>query len=109
MSTNSSGSSTPATTVSKPTSNGNSISTALFVSSCMKLFPILMVVWKYDDAGGNVGRGVEWAVAVQNLEALRILLGCGYMGPAGLVAVGWVGRWVVARVVLGIVGLGKVM
>ncbi len=75
----------------------------------MKLFPILMVVWKYDDAGGNVGRGVEWAVAVQNLEALRILLGCGYMGAAGLVAVGWVGRWVVARVVLGIVGLGKVM
>ncbi|KAL8907187.1 MAG: hypothetical protein Q9207_001553 [Kuettlingeria erythrocarpa] len=59
-------------------STPNGISTALFVSSCMKLFPILMVVWKYDDARGSVGRGVEWAVAVQNLEALRILLECGY-------------------------------
>ncbi|KAL9024876.1 MAG: hypothetical protein Q9196_006194 [Gyalolechia fulgens] len=70
-------------------STANGISTALFVSSCMKLFPILMVVWKYDDAGSSVGRGVEWAVAVQNLEALRILLECGYASAAGLVGAGW--------------------
>ena len=68
-----------------------------------------MVVWKYDDADGNVGRGVEWAVAVQNLEALRILLGCGYMGAAGLVAAGWVVTWVVTRVMLGVVGFEEVM
>jgi len=81
----------------------------------MKLFPILMVVWKYDDAdnesdgwnvGRSVGRGVEWAVAVQNLEAVRILLGSGYLSAAGLVAAGAVARWVVAAVVLGVVGLG---
>lgn len=73
----------------------------------MKLFPILMVVWKYDDAGGSVGRGVEWVVAVQNLEALRILLECGYVGAAGLVSAGWMARWAVARLILGFVGLGE--
>lgn len=88
-------------------STPNGISTALFVSSSMKLFPILMVVWIYDDAGGSVGRGVEWAVTVQNLEALRILLECGYVGAAGLVGAGWVVRWAVARSVLGFVGLGE--
>ncbi|KAI4176728.1 MAG: hypothetical protein LQ343_000821 [Gyalolechia ehrenbergii] len=88
-------------------STANGISTALFVSSCMKLFPILMVVWKYDDAGGSVGRGVEGAVAVQNLEALRILLECGYAGAAGLVGAGWMVRWAVARLILGFIGLGE--
>lgn len=83
----------------------NGISTALFVSSCMKLFPILMVVWRYKDVGGSVSRGVEWAVVVQNLEALRILLECGYLGAASLVGAGWMARWVVGRVVLGFVGL----
>ncbi len=82
----------------------------------MKLFPILMVVWKYDDAdnesdgwnvGRSVGRGVEWAVAVQNLEAVRILLGSGYLRAGGLVAAGAAARWVVAVVVLGVVGLGS--
>lgn len=87
-------------------STPNGISTALFVSSCMKLFPILMVVWRYNDAGGSVGRGVEWAVGVQNLEALRILLECGYLGAASLVGAGWVVRWAVARVLLGSVALG---
>lgn len=117
----------------KPTPN--SISTALFVSSCMSLFPILMVVWKYDDASDTSGttsqsplnsstvaltsgllssqrggvdwvrRGVSWAVAVQNLEALRILLGCKYLSAAGLVAAGGIVRWVVKSAILGVVGL----
>ena len=98
-----------------PRVTANGISTALFVSSCMKLFPILMVVWKYDGAenesegwnvGKSVGHGVEWAVAVQNLEALRILLGCGYLSAAGLVAAGAATRWVIAAMVLSSVGLG---
>lgn len=88
-------------------STPNGISTALFVSSCMKLFPILMVVWRYNDVGGSVGRGVEWAVAVQNLEALRILLECGYLGAASLVGAGWVARWAIGRLTLGFVGLGE--
>lgn len=119
----------------KPTPN--SISTALFVSSCMSLFPILMVVWKYDEAfdtsiatskspldGSRVAfksgflsaqgrgvdwvrRGVSWAVAVQNLEALRILLGCGYLGAGGLVATGGITSWMVKSAMLGLVGLGE--
>ena len=67
-----------------------------------------MVVWKYDDVGGQVGKGVEWAVALQNLEALRILLGCSYFGAGALVAAGSIVRWVVGRLVLGMVGLGEV-
>ncbi|KAL8646528.1 MAG: hypothetical protein Q9226_006816 [Calogaya cf. arnoldii] len=86
-------------------STPNGISTALFVSSCMKLFPILMVVWSYNDVGGSVGRGVEWAVGMQNLEALRILLECGYLGAASLVGAGWMARWAVGRLILGFVGL----
>ncbi len=116
----------------KPTPNA--VSTALFVSSCMSLFPILMVVWKYDDAPGSSGlsqsplnsssvaftsgflstqghgvdwvrRGVSWAVAVQNLEALRILLGCGYLWAGGLVAAGGAVRWMVSTAILRGVGL----
>ncbi|KAL8855953.1 MAG: hypothetical protein Q9178_007403 [Gyalolechia marmorata] len=88
-------------------STPNGISTALFVGSCMKLFPILMVVWRYDDVGGSVGRGVEWAVGVQNVEALRILLECGYLGAASVVGAGWMARWAVGRLTLGFVGLGE--
>ncbi|KAF6240981.1 hypothetical protein HO173_000774 [Letharia columbiana] len=120
----------------KPTPN--SISTALFVSSCLSLFPILMDVWKYGDTseatnpttttepplnsssvtfvfsflstqGGGVDwvrRGVAWAVAVQNMEALRILLGCRYLTALGLVAAGGAVKWVVRSIILGTVGLG---
>jgi hypothetical protein len=83
----------------------NAISTALFVSSGMKLFPILMIVWRYDDAGGQVAHGVQWAVAVQNEEAIRILLGCSYWAAALLVTAGTLARWAVGRVILNMVGL----
>ena len=59
--------------------------------------------------GGGVDwvrRGVLWAIAFQNIEALRILLGCGYLTALGLVAAGGVVRWVVRSVILGVVGLG---
>ena len=119
----------------KPTSNG--VSTALVVSSCMSIFPILTVVWKYGDASNKtpssaqsplssssiafstgflsaqgqgvdwVRRGVAWAVAVQNMEALRILLGCGYLGASGAVAAGAAVRWTVRAAILGVAGLGE--
>lgn len=66
-----------------------------------------MVVWKYDDAGGQLGHGVEWAIAAQNLEALRILLGCSYFGAGSLIAGGAAAKWTVGRVMLGLVGLGR--
>ena len=61
----------------------NSVSTALFVSSCTKLFPILMVIWDYDVPAA--AKSVGWAVVVNNIEALNILLDCGYV-MAGLLA-----------------------
>jgi Arv1-like family len=85
----------------------NAISTALFVSSCMQLFPILMVVWRYDDAGGQLARGVSWAVGAQNVEALRILLGATYWSAGGIVAAGAVARWLAKRIILGAMGLGS--
>lgn len=123
----------------------NAISTALVVSSCMSLFPLLMLVWKYDDSSSSAlssttdppapsaatlnsssidlatgslspsaGHGMNWVrtgvaamVAVQNWEALRILLRCGYFGAAGLVVAGVVVRWAVRAVILAAVGLGE--
>ena len=56
---------------------------------------------------GSVGTGVEWAVAVQNLEALRILLGCGYWAAGALVAAGWIAGQGVRALMLGLLGLGE--
>ena len=101
-----------AATVNAATANaasavsGVSLSTALIVSSCMKLFPILMVVWRYDDVTGLVGRGVGYAVGVQNVEALRVLMGGGYLRAAILVVGGgWV-ESIVRGLVLKAGGLG---
>ena len=66
-----------------------------------------MVVWHYDDVEGQVGRGVEWAVAVQNLEALSILLECSYIVAGSLVGGGWVVKTLVGRGILGAVSLRR--
>lgn len=133
----------PPTQVAPPKpATPNAISTALVVSSCMSLFPILMVVWKYDDSSASssadppapsaatlnsssiglatgflspsAGRGMDWVrtgvsaiVAVQNLEALRILLKCRYFSAAGLVLAGVAVSWLVRAVILAGVGLGE--
>ena len=133
-----SGAATPTTTMGaaapepprSPTPS--SISTALFMSSCMTLFPILMIVWKPDEAGemgaavpssgisvlpkfllspgsgvGWVRSGVAWAVILQNLEALRILLGCGFLGAGVLVLIGATVREFTRDVILGLAGLNE--
>lgn len=76
-----------------------------------------MVVWRYEEeegggwsggrgwGGGTVGRGVEWTVAVQNVEAVRILLGCSYFQAGVLVGVGVGVRMIVGGGMLGLVGL----
>jgi len=48
---------------------GNIISTALFISSSMKLLPILTAIWEYDVPAS--ARAVGWAVVVNNIEALK--------------------------------------
>ncbi|KAI1337435.1 Arv1-like family protein [Xylariaceae sp. FL0016] len=81
----------------------NSVSTALLVSSSTKLFPILMVIWDYDVPAA--ARSLGWAVVANNVEALEILLDCGYGVAVVLAAAGAVARWVVGRAVLWCVGL----
>ena len=53
-------------------SRGNIISTALFISSSMKLLPILTAIWEYDVPAS--ARAVGWAVVVNNIEALTSTL-----------------------------------
>lgn len=81
------------------------LSTALLVSSCTKLFPILLIVWEYDLPSS--ASAVSWAVIVNNVAALEILIGCGYLRAGLLVAVGAACRAMVAWGVLGAVGLGE--
>ncbi|KAJ4130011.1 hypothetical protein NW768_006983 [Fusarium equiseti] len=84
----------------------NSVSTALLVSSSTKLFPILMVIWDYDVPAS--ARSLGWAVVANNVEALRILLDCGYVTACFLAIAGAASRWVVGRAVLLAAGLADV-
>ncbi|TDZ74999.1 Protein arv1 [Colletotrichum sidae] len=84
-------------------SRPNSVSTALLVSSSTKLFPILMVIWQYDVPAA--ARSLGWAVVANNVEALRILLDCGYGVATLLATTGALSRWAVGRGILWIAGL----
>lgn len=79
------------------------LSTALLVSSCTKLFPILLIIWEYDLPSS--ASAVSWAVIVNNIAALEILMDCGYVRAGFLVTVGASVRAVVAGMVLKAVGL----
>ncbi|KAL9106272.1 MAG: hypothetical protein Q9227_008671 [Pyrenula ochraceoflavens] len=100
------------------TASPSAISTALLVSSCTKLFPILLVIWPTDTPSTTPPSGltrtsfanrarsyVGWAVLVNNLEALLILLDCGYAQATGLAFSGVLTRWAIERGMLGLVGL----
>ncbi|RMY64592.1 hypothetical protein D0863_09713 [Hortaea werneckii] len=80
------------------------ISTALLLSSFTKLFPLLLLVWQYDLPSS--ASAVSWAVIINNVAALEILLGCGYMRAAVLCGVGAVGRAAVGWMILRAVGIG---
>jgi len=92
--------------IPQPYPRPNSVSTALLVSSSTKLFPILMVIWEYDVPAA--ARSLGWAVVANNVEALKILLDCGYGTAAILATVGAISRWMVGRGILWIVGLDGV-
>lgn len=78
------------------------VSTALLVSSFTKLFPLLLLIWRYDLPSS--ASAVSWAVIVNNVAALEILLECGIVRAVLLAAVGavcragvgWVSGWLAA-------------
>ncbi|KAF2844579.1 Arv1-like protein [Plenodomus tracheiphilus IPT5] len=80
------------------------LSTALLVSSCTKLFPILLIIWDYDLPSSATA--VSWAVIVNNVAAVEILMGCGYLRAGVLVGVGAGCRTVVGWGILRGAGLG---
>lgn len=65
-----------------------------------------MVIWEYDVPAA--ARSLGWAVVANNVEALKILLDCGYGTAAILATVGAICRWMVGRGILWIVGLDGV-
>jgi hypothetical protein len=65
-----------------------------------------MVIWEYDVPAA--ARSLGWAVVANNVEALRILLDCGYTTACLLAIAGAASRWVVGRVVLYAAGLADV-
>lgn len=99
----------------------SAISTALLVSSCTKLFPILLVIWPTANSdsdtaeGSNRGLGrafvsnasnyVGWVVLLNNIEALLILLDCGYVVATSLALTGLMFRQTVEGAALALVGL----
>ncbi len=92
----------------------SAISTALLVSSCTKLFPILLVIWPTEaqesDSFGFAFRAtnyVGWAVLLNNVEALLILLDCGYVIATSLAVSGFLARWMVEGWFLSFVGLAS--
>jgi hypothetical protein len=63
-----------------------------------------MVIWEYDIPAA--ARSLGWAVVANNIEALKILLDCGYIPATILAIVGAVSRWLVGKGILWAVGLG---
>lgn len=103
-------------TVGPGVASPSAVSTALLVSSCMKLFPILLVIWP-ESSGESNGVGIPqsfarrarsyvgWAVLLNNIEALLILLDRGYLTAAGLALAGTTARWVIEGAMLAVAGL----
>lgn len=65
-----------------------------------------MVIWDYDVPAA--ARSLGWAVVANNVEALKILLDCGYGVAIVLAAAGAVARWMVGQAILWVVGLDGV-
>ena len=62
-----------------------------------------MVIWEYDVPAA--ARSLGWAVVANNVEALKILLNCGYGVAAVLAMAGALSRWAIGRAVLWAAGL----
>lgn len=64
-----------------------------------------MVIWDYDLPSS--ASAVSWAVIINNIAALEILLDCGYVRAMILAAIAAAGRWTVGWWLLRAVGLAE--
>ncbi|KAJ9652424.1 hypothetical protein H2198_008345 [Neophaeococcomyces mojaviensis] len=118
--TSSTGADTPIATPTQ--ASGSAISTALLVSSCTKLFPILLVIWPTTASSDNTSSAtaagpfasraasyIGWVVLFNNIEALMILLQpqSGYVGVTALAVAGFAARFAVEGWLLSVVGLAR--
>jgi hypothetical protein len=62
-----------------------------------------LIVWEYDLP--SAASAVSWAVIVNNIAAVEILMDCGFTRAALLVLVGAAGRAIAGWMVLSVVGL----
>lgn len=93
----------------EPLPSANVLSTALLISAATKLFPIIMVVWSYDIPAAT--KAVGWAVNVNTVEALNIVLRCGYprailMTVLAAIARTFIARGIILRITLAFFGSG---
>lgn len=64
-----------------------------------------MVIWDYDvPLSASV---VGWAVLINNVAGLEMLLDCGYLRATVLVGIGAACRWVVGFRILRLIGLAR--
>ena len=70
--------------------------------------PTNYLTWLFDMLTSLLSLGVvdTHLVLLSNIEALYILLGCGYLRAVAVAVAGQIARWAVQRVILGAVGVG---
>lgn len=70
--------------------------------------PTSYLSWLFEILASLLSLGVvdTHLVLLSNIEALYILLGCGYMRSVAVAVAGQVARWAVQKVILGAVGVG---
>ncbi|RMJ28015.1 intracellular lipid transport [Aspergillus sp. HF37] len=105
---------TPVATTARPTSPAARATESVvetwatkLASSVPESTPTNVVAWLFGVLGSllSLGAADTHLVLLSNVEALYILLGCGYFRAVALAVAGHAARWTVQRVVLGAVGL----
>lgn len=76
----------------------SALSTTLLIASSSKLFPILMVIWSYDVPFAATVLG--WAVLFNTIEAMNIILQCGYWRAGVMTAVAGLFRKIICDHIL---------
>ncbi|RAL61246.1 hypothetical protein DID88_010325 [Monilinia fructigena] len=94
----------------RPTPEVHSPELGIYCSPGLILYKI--VPYSYGHMGEYdvpaAARSLGWAVVANNVEALKILLDCGYGTAAILATVGAISRWMIGRGILWAVGLDGV-